>query len=102
MTSPFEQLLDYRRRVADLYHQARRPELTAAERCAAFRRGRDALFAAHPQSPLSARQKARFTGLRYYPHNPAWRLALPVDTAVDPAVIEMHLSGDGPVTLQRS
>lgn len=99
--SPFEELLDYRRSVAELYGRLRRSDLSQVERCQQFRRERDSLFANHPQSPLSAEQKASFTGLGYYPYIPAWRFLLPVDTGVEPTIIEMELQDDGLVRMQR-
>lgn len=36
-----------------------------------FRRGKDALFATDPQSPLTPEQRASFRSLAYYPENPA-------------------------------
>lgn len=99
--SPFEALLDYRRAVADIYAQLRRPDLSLEEKYHEFRWGRDHLFASHPQSALSAEQKATFQGLRYYPYNPAWRFILPVDTEVEPDIIEVYLQHDGLVRMQR-
>jgi uncharacterized protein (DUF1684 family) len=62
---------DYRRRVAALYLA----EPTRGEAGAmAFRRGRDELFGNHPQSALDARQRARFSGLPWFPYDPAARV----------------------------
>ena len=99
--SLFEELTDYRRAVADMYGCLRRSELSQVERCQQFRRGRDWLFKNHPQSALSAEQKSSFTGLRYYPYNPAWRFLLPVDTRVEPEIFEIELSTDGKTRMQR-
>jgi len=99
--SPFEELLDYRRSVSDLYTRVRHLELSDEERCRQFREARDELFRSHPQSALSAEQKAGFTGLRYYPYDPAFRFLLPVDTDVEPAILEMELQDDGLVRMQR-
>jgi uncharacterized protein len=54
-------LADWRERVARLY-------LSDAD-LDGFRAGRDRLFADHPQSPIP--RGASFTGLRYFPANPA-------------------------------
>lgn len=99
--SHFEELADYRRAVADMYSRLRRSELSQADRCLQFRRERNWLFKNHPQSALSAEQKSSFTGLRYYPYNPAWRFLLPVDTGVEPEIFEIDLSADGKTRLQR-
>jgi len=99
--SPFEELLDYRRSVADIYADLRRPDLSDEEKCRRFRLKREILFTGHPQSALSEEQRASFKGLRYYPYDPAWRLVLPVDTKVEQAIIEVELQGDGLVRMQR-
>jgi uncharacterized protein (DUF1684 family) len=97
----FEELLNYRRSVAELYERLRRSGLSQVERCQGFRRERDLLFANHPQSPLSPEDRAEFTGLRYYPYDPAWRFLLPVDVDIQPTTIEMDLQDDGLVRMQR-
>jgi hypothetical protein len=97
----FAELLAYRRTVAEMYAQVRQPGLSLAERAQQFRQARDALFRHHPQSALSAAQKARFTGLSYYPYDPAWRFVLPVDTEVEPILLEIELQDDGLVRMQR-
>ncbi len=99
--STFEDLLDYRRRVAELYAQVRRSNLSDAERWWQFREGRDELFRTHPQSALPEEQKAAFAGLRYYPYNPALRFVLAVDTDVEPAIVEMALQDDGLARMRR-
>jgi uncharacterized protein (DUF1684 family) len=99
--SPFEELLDYRRSVAELYGRLRRSEFSQSERCQGFRRERDTLFSSHTQSPLSQEQRAAFAGLGYYPYDPAWRYLLPVDTDVEPTITEMELQDDGLVRMQR-
>ncbi|MDX1521222.1 MAG: DUF1684 domain-containing protein [Anaerolineae bacterium] len=99
--SPFEALADYRRAVANIYAEVRRPDLAPDEKFNRFRRARDVLFGEHPQSPLSPEQKATFTGLNYYPYNPAWRFVVPVDPNVTPDVIEIELEHDGKTRLQR-
>ncbi|MBC7646662.1 MAG: DUF1684 domain-containing protein [Pseudopedobacter sp.] len=47
----------------------------AAQYAAQYRERRDAFFAS-PQSPLSSEDRARFTGLNYYPFDPAYRFTL--------------------------
>ena len=99
--SPFETLLDYRRSVSNLYSRLRASNLSFEERCVQFRRDRDLLFKHHPQSALADEQKETFSGLRYYPYDPAWRYVLPVDTNVAADVIEIELKDDGVTRLQR-
>jgi uncharacterized protein len=61
-------LVDWRRRVGDLYRISGPDALTA------FRNGRDELFRKHPQSPVDASEKPACKGLRYFPHDPTFHL----------------------------
>jgi uncharacterized protein len=64
-------LLDWRRRVADLYSGVRaKLPLDAAAAHALWRAGRDELFRAHPQSPVPGSERAKFGGLPYYAYDP--------------------------------
>src|SRR5207237_4193677 len=64
-------LLDWRRRVADLYSDVReRPPFDAPAAHARWRNGRDELFTAHPQSPLPQSERADFRGLPYCGYDP--------------------------------
>lgn len=92
-------LTDYRRQVAALYARIRAssPELGHAD----FIATRDRLFASHPQSPLSAAQKAHFRGLSYFPYDPAYRLTLVPDFDVEPARFDIKVRDDGVIQLQR-
>jgi uncharacterized protein len=66
-------LLDWRRRVADLYGEVRRrgPSETTWRW---WRDERDELFATHPASPLPLVRRRGFTGLPVFPYDPALRL----------------------------
>lgn len=64
-------LLDWRRRVADLYGRVRasnNPEGAWRDWVAT----RDDLFASHPQTPLE--DPDAFTGLPHYDYDPSWRV----------------------------
>jgi uncharacterized protein (DUF1684 family) len=61
-------LVDWRRRVGDLYRGGGPDELMR------FRQGRDELFRTHPQSPVEPDERDSFHGLRYFPHDPACRV----------------------------
>lgn len=93
-------LLDYRRRVGDLYRRIREAESSAAA-WADFRRARDDLFRAHPQSPLDAEQKRAFSGLRYVDYDPAYRVLATVETDVDPVLVRYDLGDDGQFVCRR-
>ena len=60
-------LVDWRRRVGDLY-RTKGPDALAR-----FRAGRDKLFGSHPQSPIQPEGRGSFAGLRYFAHDPAFR-----------------------------
>jgi uncharacterized protein (DUF1684 family) len=93
-------LLDYRRRVFELYRAVREGG-AGAETCARFRQGRDDLFAHHLQSALDAVQKAAFTGLRYYDYEPSYRVTAQIDWEVSPDVLEVELGDDGHFAYRR-
>jgi uncharacterized protein len=80
-------LYDYRCRVAALYRE-RNSALQAGERplvvLQRFREQRDHLFVHHSQSALDEQQRRVFTGLRYFPSNPAYRFEVAIDTQVEP------------------
>jgi len=57
-----------------------------------FRKGKDAFFKSHPQSPLTPEQKKTFTGLDHFPENPALRLELKVEEFPDKEVVVMQTS----------
>ena len=106
MLHPYEALADYRRRVAEIYRQAREIEPGTAAALARYRSERDRLFADHPQSALTHDQKQQFRGLSYFPFDPAFRVVAPVEP-VDPgdgdAATQIHLAlpDDGLMTLTR-
>ena len=68
MTQALIDLVDWRRRVGDLYRG------NGPDPLAQFRRGRDDLFRSHPQSPIEPDQRQSFRGLRYFPGDPAYRV----------------------------
>jgi uncharacterized protein (DUF1684 family) len=63
-------LWDYRRRVHDMYREARQGG-PGAETRDAWVRARDRLFATHSQSPIE--DGSTFDGLAYFPYDPAFR-----------------------------
>jgi len=92
-------LLDWKRRVFDLYRRARdaaAPEEGWSVWCAE----RDVLFRDHPQSPLPPKERASFDGLRYFPYDPAARVV----AAVEPAAREqvaIGASAGRPIVFER-
>ena len=99
--SRFEELVDYRRTVAENYAYVRQSTATGEQTLAEFRRRRDNLFANHPESALSEQQKQSFKVLSYFAYNPDLRFVLPVDLAVEEQIVEIDLPDDGLMRLQR-
>ncbi len=61
------------------------------QQLAELRRQIDDFMASHPQSPLDEAQRAAFTGLNYYPENPALAFVADVERfADDEPLIEME------------
>ena len=58
------------------------------------RRAKDDFFKHHPQSPLTPEQQAAFTGLRYYPPNPALDLTVTVEPLDGKAVPIQTTTGE--------
>ncbi|MFC7550409.1 DUF1684 domain-containing protein [Plantactinospora sp. GCM10030261] len=84
------ELADWRERVARLYVS----DLGLAE----FRAARDRLFAEHPQSPVAGR--ADFTGLPYFPPEPAAVVEVPLRPATGTESIDTG-GPDGVITYRR-
>jgi uncharacterized protein (DUF1684 family) len=85
-------LLDWKRQVYDLYARVR----DSADRAVAWdawRSGRDDLFRSHPQSPLPEMERASFSGITYYPYDPASRVLAEV-VEVAPERYDMATSGE--------
>lgn len=94
MTSAEErlELLDWKQKVSALY-QAVRASRDPAAAWASWRAAREDLFRNHPQSPVSAPDRARRT-LSYFPYDPAARV--PADVAgVAPASRRVAASDGG-------
>jgi uncharacterized protein (DUF1684 family) len=92
---PYLDLADWRRRVGDLYR------ISGPDALSRFRRGRDDLFRTHPQSPLSEEARTRFKGLRYFDHDPAYRIRLLVESADAGDPLEIDTGGEDRVITYR-
>ena len=88
-------LVDWRRRVGDLYR------LRGAGALEEFRRGRDHLFRTHPQSPIENR--AGFRGIAYFPPDAAFRVPAQLlpSTGDDELVIDTG-GDDGAIRYRRA
>lgn len=100
-TATWLDLYDYRRRTAQLYAwRAARLYAGADEQATltAFRAAKDALYAAHPQSPFDAGGRASFAGLRYFPYQPALRVV--AELTPEPSDADEELPASGPHTMR--
>ena len=93
-------LLDWRRSVHRLYADVRACA-DPAQGHALWRAGRDRLFAAHPDSPLEAEDRASFRGLPVAPYDPALRFDVEIDTSAAPATWSTETASDGVVPFSR-
>jgi uncharacterized protein len=66
-------LLDWRRRVANLYQDVR-AEPDARRAWEHWREVRDHLIGSHPQSPLPPERRGDFTGIPYFDYDPRYRV----------------------------
>jgi uncharacterized protein (DUF1684 family) len=94
-------LMDYRRRVSSMYYRIRQHGTQSSQAWVYYREVRDELFREHPQSPLDADQKARFTELRYFNYDPAYRIVAAINTAVEPRSYDYDLGEDGAFTIRQ-
>jgi uncharacterized protein len=93
---PYLDLVDWRRRVGDLYR------ITGSDALTRFRRGRDELFRTHPQSPVEPEERASFAGLRYFDHDPAYRVTARVEAADGKELVIDTGGEDGAVRYRRA
>lgn len=91
-------LLDWKRRIFELYASVRASEPSAGWEL--WRKTRDELFAHHPQSPVPLTEREAFNGLRYFPYDPSFRVKGEVSGAHTER-LEIGTSGQGTVTFTR-
>jgi uncharacterized protein len=92
-------LLDWKRRVFDLY-AAVRADPDPAHAWRRWREVRDELFRSHPQSPIPADERASFEGLPYFDYDPAFRVLAAIEPA-EAVLREIATSGERPYTFRR-
>jgi uncharacterized protein len=73
-------LVDWRRRVADLYRRGRASPASETS-WHAWRDGRDELFKTHAASPIPPAERHRFAGLPYFAYDPGARVTAVVSDA---------------------
>lgn len=96
------ELYDFRYRVTAMYRERTQAILAGADPVATWQRfckGRDEIFAHHPQSALSEEQRGNFQGLAYFPYNPELCFAVDVDTAVEPVQHQVVMNAQETMTM---
>ncbi|HUK96656.1 MAG TPA: DUF1684 domain-containing protein [Gaiellaceae bacterium] len=92
-------LLDWKRRVFDLYAEVRaEPDPERGWR--RWRAARDELFRSHPSSPIPPGRRTSFPGLPFFDYDPALRVLAAVRPA-EPVLREIATSGEQPYTFRR-
>lgn len=86
-------LLDWRRRVAELYQRIRASP-DPAEAWQAWKADRSRLFSTHPQSPLPVDQRTDHPGLDYFSYAPRYRVLGTIREA-EPKHYDIQTSTDG-------
>ena len=92
-------LLDWKRRIFDLYASIRADD-SPKHAWEAWRAARDELFRSHPQSPIPAEDRASFAGVPYFDYDPSLRVL----AAIEPAERERReiaTSGEEPYSFTR-
>lgn len=95
------ELADWRRRVWRLYGDLRDDPDPGPDRLRAFRAEKDRLFAAHPQSPIPETERASFTGLAYWPHDPVLRMTARLEPDPEAAPLDLPVSTGDPFAFSR-
>lgn len=95
------EIVDYRRRVAEIYARVRDENIPINVRWERFVENRNDLFAHHSQSALSDEQRKIFRGLDYFPYDPTLRYTANLDRDVKSGVIKFELANDGLIQIER-
>jgi uncharacterized protein (DUF1684 family) len=98
MPSHYLELLDWRRRVSELFAELRqRPP--GEDTLIWFRAQKESLFRDHPQSPIPRPDRQNFSGLRYWPFDPLARVLARFSPV--PAEQEQTLGAGTQIALRR-
>lgn len=89
-------LVDWRRRVGDLYR------IGGTDAVTRFRREKDALLRSHPQSPIEPDERPEFPGLRYFDADPSYRVSARFQPADGTELVIETGGSDGDVRYRRA
>jgi len=88
--------------VAEIYARVRKESIDDPRAAwQDFRSGRDRLFRYHPSTPLDPDHLLKFTGLKYFPYDPAWRTTGEVTRDVPQDSFSLELPSDGLLRITR-
>jgi uncharacterized protein (DUF1684 family) len=94
------EVLDWRRRVSELYRSVREAD-RLADGHAMWVQGRDDLLSTHPASPVPPDARATFPGADVAPYDGDFRFVVAVDRDIEPMVREVATGTDGVVPFTR-
>jgi len=94
-------LAHWRRTVAELYAEVRKPAADRRAQCEAFRLARDRLFRTHPESPIAEHLRGAWPGVKWFAYDPAARVEALIEPAAERTTIEMTLATDGALRCTR-
>ncbi len=89
-------LVDWRRRVGDLYR------IGGPDALREFRRRRDELFKTHPQSAVELDERATFSGLKYFDADPAYRVHAKLEDGPNDELVIETGGADGAIHFRRA
>ncbi|HEY6114589.1 MAG TPA: DUF1684 domain-containing protein [Candidatus Dormibacteraeota bacterium] len=92
---PYLDLVDWRRRVGDLYR------ISGPDALRQFRAARDELFRSHPSSAIEPEERGSFSGLRYFDHDPSYRVHARVEPGDGTELVIETGGEDGAVRYRR-
>jgi uncharacterized protein (DUF1684 family) len=92
-------LLDWKRRIFDLYRQVRAHDDPRAA-WGLWRATRDAMFATHEQSPLPPERRGKMAAIPYFDYDPAMRFEVELIQA-EPETYDIASSRDGTYSFTR-
>ena len=100
MSGSWWDVLDWRRKVADLYRTVRtEPDPRAAH--ALWASGREHLLRTHPASPVPPGERPGYAGPAIAPYDETYRFVVDVDRSVQPQRRQVRTATDGTVPLER-
>jgi uncharacterized protein (DUF1684 family) len=99
MNLPEFDLLDWKRRVFDLYRDVRNQK-SPEKAWELWRVTRDELFRSHPQSPIPEQERRTYPGVPYFDYDPSFRVLASLERA-EPQQYDIPTSGPETMSFTR-